>query len=212
MYNFFDTNIFIAYATDFDNYHTNSIKLIENAPNKKTGLRVIAELEKLRRRRQKLLVGLAEYIRHNKHPQEYPFPSDIGSNDSRFLIDLFSTVPAGDINSEYNYIRQKTSEIWRRIDEAKRHVPDKIDYDNYPQFYNDIHFIQNNSDRLILTDAYCWVRANRSKIFFCTLDHTDYLVHTPRIHNLICQYSLCTLATLPIELRSVHVRVQELGL
>jgi hypothetical protein len=212
MYNFFDTNIFIAYATDFDEFHINSIKLIENAPNKKTGRRVIAELDRLKRRRQNLLVGLAEYIRHGKHPQEYPLHLSIGNNDSRFLIDLFSTVPAGDINSEYNYIRQKTSEIWRRIDEAKSHVPDKIEYDNYPQFYNDIYLIRNDSDRLILTDAYCWVRANRSKIFFCTLDHTDYLVNSHRIHNLICQYSLCSLATLPIELCSVPIRVQELGL
>ena len=203
---FLDTNIFIAYATDFEKNHFKSVRLFHGNHNRYSGIRVKAELNKIKNRRTKLYEDLYLFLSQggsiqNFHPQVQPSP-----NDQIHLNQLITQLSKSNKNETLKLLRKIVRIIELGVEYAlslviKPLVPISGDLACERQISL---LIGNTCDAEILIDALCWAeKYNSSTITFCTTDYTDVLKNRAKIYMEICKIRACLPAEISLEISSL---------
>ncbi len=105
---FLDTNLFLTYATDFEQNHDKAIELFENETHKKfTGMRVKTELNKVLKRRKKVYRDVIKSCCQNGGTQSFTYPRGLRKNDRLHLKQLFSQLRALMHVDVLTYLREK---------------------------------------------------------------------------------------------------------
>lgn len=203
---FLDTNIFLAYATDFERSHQKAVIIFHGPHTRHTAIRVQAELSKIRKRRTKLYEDLDNFLGGQYALQQFKPKVEINSNDERHLAQLLGELSKTDRNKVLRLFRS----IRRIIDEQIRISFSLVARPLVP-ISGDLaceaiieRLVTNQSDAEILVDALCWAENNhKSAIVFCTVDWTDVLSKRTDIYASICNIRLYSRSEIPIEIRSL---------
>lgn len=203
---FLDSNIFLAYATDFEPNHPKSRRLFHGNYNRYSGIRVKAELSKIRRRRAKLYEELDIFLSQGNTIQNFRPQIHLKGNDQIHVTQLLNQLAAIPKNDLLRLFRKIIRIIELEIENAfgmvtKPLVP--ISGDLACESQIDM-LIGNSSDAEILVDALCWAeKKHSSKITFCTTDYCDILNKRIQIYKRICEIRAYLPAEIPLEISSL---------
>jgi hypothetical protein len=203
---FLDSNIFLSYATDFEKNHKKSVRLFHGNFNRYSGIRVRAELNKIRRRRWQLYEDLYAYLDQNKQTNEFVSQITLSKNDRIHVEQLLNLLSKMSKEALMLLLRKISRIIEQGVQLAlsmtlKPLIPISGDLSSEKQI---AQITDNLSDAEILVDALCWAEKNHgSKITYCTTDYGDVLNKRVQIYGMICRIRAYSLSELPLEISSL---------
>ena len=115
---FIDTNIFLCYATDFEENHAKSLRLFHGEYNRHTGIRVRMELNKIKKRRVLVYKDLYRFYKYKSNVSEFKPSVSLKENDAIHLRHLLDHLKTMDKSKVLKYLRT----ISRIIDQGVRHA------------------------------------------------------------------------------------------
>jgi hypothetical protein len=204
---FADTNLFLAYATDFENYHDYAVAFFESKKfAKHSGMSVRMELNKVKTRRNQLYTDLADTL-NNGMPSSAIQPSVTlnHKNDLTHLKALLKEIDKMGKDEQLIYLRR----LFRIIDIGTKHALDLLK--TLAPISTDFVLkremetcVPNTSDAAIIVDALCWAENDDDlNAVFCTTDGTDILRNRPSIYRTIRRSRMCTQDEIAIEIKGL---------
>lgn len=199
---FLDTNIFLGFATDFEEDHERCKEIFNRDFTRRTGSRVNGELNRVRSRRYRVIYNdLLDFLTSHLSIEKFTPSGNLSKNDERHLRDLLTRLEKIDPVSALNYLRIKIREIWDGVKHALTLV--------IRPFIKPYHYvacevaidgcINNMNDSRILSDALCWAEENQPLIF-CTNDNKDYIANRIRICRILARIRPYGIDEIPIEI------------
>ena len=173
---FIDSCIFIAYGTEFEEFHSACITFFEQTECKKyTSESVEKELTLKLQKRNKLYRDYSKHLARGGN-EEYKVSSDIyiNKNDYRHLNDLIKYLSDISAHEQLTFLRQFGKKLKLRIDKAIGFLEEIIPRNNDAYFKDLIRsIIVNDYDSWIVNDAINW-SLSTSNAVFATLDGEIY--------------------------------------
>lgn len=183
-----DTNVILAYASDFETNHSDCQKFFSLDYVKTTCSRVIIELNKIRSRRQKLYDDIKKFSDSGLSLKKYTPSIPMKKNDKLHMKDILPKILVIPIYEIRKYIDRKTREIQKGIEKAKKLLkkPFIKPYHHNPLEIGLNKWIDNKADSCILSDSFCWGEENKNYFIFCTNDFSDFINNREDIYYCIC--------------------------
>lgn len=192
---FIDTCVFIAYGTEFEEFHPACTTFFEETDCEKyTSKSVEKELILKLKKRDKLYKDYSKYLarKDTGADEKYKVSSDIhlNNNDLRHLNDLIQHLSTTPAHHQLTFLRQFGKRLKHRINRALKSLEEIIPRNNDAYFKDIIRsVIINNADSWILNDAIHW-SLNNNKAVFVTLDgeiyyNRDKLMQTVTDHKFL---------------------------
>jgi len=201
---FFDTNLFLCFATDFENNHIKCQKLFFMSVDKHTGHRVNNEINKVKTRRRSLYRDLVKFLTQNLSINNYKPSIPIKRNDRIHLKYLLKHVKSMNSQTALTYTRK----LGRMIDQGVKKAISLITRP-FVKPSGDLACeaimemcIGNGNDARILVDALCWSEET-SKATFCTIDYSDIISKRTKIYRRIDEIRAYDPGERPLAIKSL---------
>jgi predicted nucleic acid-binding protein len=173
---FIDSCVFIAYGTEFEEFHSACVTFFEQTECKKyTSKSVENELSRKMQKRDKLYQDYSKYLARGDN-EEYKVSSDIyiNENDRRHLNDLIRHLSDISAHEQLTFLRQFGKRLKHRINKAIGFLEEVIPINNDVYFKDIIRsVIVNDFDSRILNDAIQW-SLSKDNVVFVTFDGEIY--------------------------------------
>jgi len=190
---FIDSCVFIAYGTEFEEFHSACITFFEQTECKKyTSESVEKELSLKLQKRNKLYQDYSKHFARSDN-EEYKVSSDIyiNENDRRHLNDLIRHLSDISAHEQLTFLRQFGKKLKLRIEKAIGFLEEIIPRNNNAYFKDLIRLIVvNDSDSWILNDAINW-SLSMSNAVFVTLDGEIYY-KSDELSQMVKDYKFLT--------------------
>jgi len=174
---FIDSCIFIAYGTEFEDFHSACVRFFETTECKKyTSESVEKELSLKLKKRNKLYRDYSKYLT-KRGSEEYEVSPDIylNDNDLRHLNELVNHLCDVPAHEQLTFLRQFSKRLELRIKTAIGILEEIIPRNNDTYFKALINsIIPNEFDSQILNDAIQWSLTCKDNVVFVTLDSEIY--------------------------------------
>lgn len=170
---FVDSCIFIAYATEFEVFHSSCITFFENTECEKyTSKYVEGELRKKLDRRTKLYNDYSKHLAGDHN--DFKTSVYINDNDKRHLKELITNLSGIPDYEQLTFLRRFGKLLKLRIEKAMGFIIEVIPR-NGDSYFKDIikSVVPNDDDSWILNDAIHW-SLNKTNVVFVTLDGEIY--------------------------------------
>ena len=206
---FADTNLFLAFATDFENHHDGAVQFFQSQKFRKhSGMSVRMELNKVKKRRYQLYKDLDDTLSSGVSSKSIePTLQLSNNNDLTHLRNLLAEIEDMDKDEKLIYLRR----LFRIIEMGTAHAFSLLETPLAP-ISDDLVLkkemescVSNSCDAGILVDALCWAE-NDGKLLnaiFCTTDGTDILRNRPLIYRTICRSRFCNQEEIPIKIKGL---------
>lgn len=202
---FLDTNIFLGFATDFEEDHERCKEVFFRNYTRRTGSRVNSELNRVKSRRYRVIYNdLLDFLKRQMPINRFTPSVTLNENDGRHLKQLLKQLRKLSATKTLNYLRHKIREIWDGVKYALTLVCRPfITLYNYVICEVAINRCINNlNDARILSDALCWAE-NNQPLIFCTSDNKDFVSNRTMIYQRIAHIRSYGLDDVPIEIRGI---------
>ena len=179
-----DSNIFFSYANELERQHDNCLELFGKTFRRLTCKRVINEINKVLKRRDRLYKELARLIELGRDLRELFRGKDLHENDERNLIRIIEWLESVSGDKLY-FFRRFNRSIKISIEDALNKVDSPlIDYSWDRMLFESVYFcITNPHDAWIVVDSFCWCEKHCSSIL-CSTDETDIIRNRVEIEQI----------------------------
>lgn len=170
---FVDSCIFIAYATEFEDFHSKCITFFEDTECEKyTSESVEGELKRKLKRRNALYKDYSKFLASKSN--DYSASIYLNENDIRHLQDFREHLASTPVHEQLTFLRLFGKKLEFRIKKAMRFIREIIPRNGDAYFKAIINsVISNENDSWILNDA-VHLSLNNNNVVFVTLDGEIY--------------------------------------